>query len=60
MFVQAWGKCSLRVSSSDSLISGYKDSTPLNIIDNKVDTQIYKDTHFEIYVKAEALIKKFC
>ena len=56
LYKEAWEKFTLR--------SGYttlseKDTTPLDIVDNKVGVQIYKDLHFEVYVKAEALIKNF-
>ena len=57
LYKDAWGKCTLRKSYSPSLSE--KDRTPLKIIDNKEGTQIYKDLHFEVYVKAEALIKNF-
>ena len=58
-YTQAWEKCSLRASYSNSLVSNEKDTTPLDIVDNKAGEQIYKDLHFEVYVKAEALIKNF-
>ena len=58
-YKEAWEKCSLRASYSNSLVSGEKDMTPLDIVDNKEGAQIYQDLHFEVYVKAEAIIKNF-
>lgn len=59
LYTQAWNNCILKSTSLSSLSSEGKDKTPLNIIENKVGTQIYKDLHFEVYVKEEALIKNF-
>lgn len=42
-----------------SFVNGEKDMTPLDIVDNKEGVQIYQDLHFEVYVKAEAIIKNF-
>lgn len=57
MYKQAWEKCTLR--SRIANMTGEKDMTPLNIVDNKAGEKIYEDLHFEVYVKAEALIKEF-
>lgn len=57
MYKQAWEKCTLRPRIAN--MTGEKDMTPLNIVDNKAGEKIYEDLHFEVYVKAEALIKEF-
>ena len=59
MYKAAWKRCSLRADYSNSLVGNSKDITPLNIVDNVAGAQIYKDLHFEVYVKAEALVKNF-
>lgn len=55
MYKQAWEKCILRTAD----MTGKKNMIPLNIVDNKAGEKIYEDLHFEVYVKAEALIKEF-
>lgn len=57
MYKQAWEKCTLRPRIAN--MTGEKDMTPLNIVDNKAGEKIYEDLHFEVYVKAESLIKEF-
>lgn len=57
MYKQAWGKCTLRPKIS--IMTGEKNMTPLNIVDNKTGEKVYEDLHFEVYVKAESLIKEF-
>lgn len=57
IYKQAWGKCTLRPRIAN--MTGEKDMTPLNIVDNKAGEKIYEDLHFEVYVKAESLVKEF-
>lgn len=42
---------------SDSFLRVNKNTTPLNIFENKKGTKIYEDLHIEVFVKTESIVK---
>lgn len=59
LYKEAWEKCILDTDYNISNSDVIKQSSVLNIFNNKTEEKLYQDLHFEVYVKEEALIKNF-